>query len=183
MALEKVKDIMTPLDDYAVVLEDATMLDALRALEEAQKKLPPGRQPHRAVLVVNKENKIVGKLGHLAFLKGLEPRYSKMGDLGVLSRVGLSSDFISSMMDNMNLWKESFTDYVNRAKTTRVKDVMHSATESIDEEAPLGEAIHRIVMYQSLSILVTRADKVVGILRISDLFSVISKLIIKKANL
>jgi hypothetical protein len=36
-------------------------------------------------------------------------------------------------------------------------------------------------MYQTLSLLVTRGKKVVGILRLSDLFSIIAHLIKKKA--
>jgi CBS domain-containing protein len=181
MALEKVKDVMLPLDDYAIVGEDATMLDALLALDEAQKKLPPGRQPHRAVLVIDKNKKIVGKLGHLAFLKGLEPKYNKIGDVGVLARAGLTPDFISSMVDKWHLWSGDFTDYVQRAKQTKVKEVMHPAIESIDEEEPLSDAIHKLVMYQTLSVLVTRGNTVVGILRLSDLFSAITNAIKKRA--
>jgi CBS domain-containing protein len=181
MALEKVKDIMLPLDDYAVVGEEATMMEALFALDEAQKKLPPGRQPHRAVLVVDKNRKIVGKLGHLAFLKGLEPKYNKMGDVGILARAGLTPDFISSMVDKWHLWSGEFTDYVQRAKQTKVKEVMRPTAESIDEEAPLSDAIHKLVMHQTLSLLVTRGTTVVGILRLSDLFTAITGALKKRA--
>ncbi|MBU0518517.1 CBS domain-containing protein, partial [bacterium] len=76
-----VKDVMLPLDDYALVPEDASMVDAYCALEEAQKRLPPGRQASRAVLVVDKSGKIIGKVGQLAFLKALEPKYDKVGDV------------------------------------------------------------------------------------------------------
>jgi hypothetical protein len=51
---------------------------------------------------------------------------------------------------------------------------MIPVTESIDENALLTEAIHRIVLWQTLSILVTRGGEVVGILRLSDLFDEIS---------
>jgi len=63
-----VKDLMLPLDDYAVVQEDATLIEAYCALVEARKKLPPDRPPSRAVLVTDKKGKIVGKVGQLAFL-------------------------------------------------------------------------------------------------------------------
>ncbi|MEW6744446.1 MAG: CBS domain-containing protein [Planctomycetota bacterium] len=181
MALQSVKDIMLPLDDYAVVDEEATMLHALHALDEAQKRLPPGRQPHRAVLVTDKNGHIVGKLGHLAFLSALEPRYDEMGDLKTLSRVGMSAEFITSMMDSLRLWKEEVNTYVRRARNTKVKDAMHPVTENIDENATIGEAIHRILMYQTLSLLVTRGDRVVGILRLSDLFSAVTGLIKARA--
>jgi CBS domain-containing protein len=170
-----VKDVMLPLDDYALVPEDASMVDAYRALEDAQKKLPPGRQPSRAVLVVDHNGKIIGKVGQLAFLKALEPKYDKVGDLGALARAGLSDDFIDSMIGNLQLWQESFFDICQRARITRVKHIMHPVEESVDEDAPLREAVHKIIMYQTLSLLVKRGNQIVGILRLSDLFVEIGK--------
>jgi CBS domain-containing protein len=46
-----------------------------------------------------------------------------------------------------------------------------SEDEYIDENATLAEAAHRLVIYPYLSLLVTRGEEVVGILRLSDLFS------------
>ncbi len=174
MKLKKINELMLPLDEYAVVEEEATMIDAIRELDTAQKKLPSSLQPHRAVLVINDKGEIVGKLGQLVFLKALEPRYDSIGDIDKLASRGWSSDFLSSVMDNMRLWKESFADYVRRAENTKVKEVMHSVTEYIDIDAPLSEAVHKLVMYQTLSILVKKGDKVVGILRLADVFSEIA---------
>jgi CBS domain-containing protein len=175
MKIKDVKELMLPLTDYAVVSQEATLLDAILALENAQKKLPPGRQPHRAVLVVDRNNKIVGKLGHLAFLKALEPKYSAIGDLGTLSRVGLSSEFIQSMMENMDLWKDNLASICQRARTTLVQEAMRPVTESIDENTSLSEVMHKIIIWQSLSTLVTRHGEVVGILRLSDLYAEITE--------
>jgi len=182
MDQKKVKDLMLPLTDYAVVSEDATLLDAFAALDEAQSKLPPGRQEHRAVLVMGKNGRVVGKIGHLGFLKALEPRYGAMGDVEALSRAGLSAEFISSMMDNMRFWRDDLADVCARAKTTRVADVMRPVTESIDENAPLTEAIHALVMWQTLSLLVTRGGEAVGILRLSDLFAELSRTVQSRSN-
>ena len=55
-----VKEIMVPLSDYPTVSEDATLKDAVEALEKAQKKLDPSRYQHRAVLVYDDNKKIVG---------------------------------------------------------------------------------------------------------------------------
>jgi len=175
MTERTVRDLMVPLEEYAVVGPDASLLDAVVALEKAQRALPPGRQPHRAVLVVGPGGKVVGKLGHLAFLKALEPRYDAVGDLATLSRVGLSGDFISSMMGHMQLWKDGFEDICRRARHTRIKDVMRPAAESIPEDAPLSEALHNIIVRQSLSLLVTRGSEVVGILRLSDVFAAVTE--------
>jgi predicted transcriptional regulator len=179
-ALKYVVDIMLPLEEYAVVSEDATVYDAFIALEEAQKKLPPDRQPHRAVLVVNKENKIVGKLGHLGFLKALEPGYKNLGQLDMISKAGLSKEFITSMMKNYGLLQDDLDAIRNRTKTIKIKDVMRPVTEHIDINDTINEAMHKIIMWQTLSVLVTKGDTVVGILRLSDLFDEVSNNILKK---
>jgi len=170
MDSKRVKDVMVPLDEYAVVPRDATLVEAVRALENAQKSLPAGRQPYRAVLVVDENRRVVGKIGQLAFLKALEPRYNVMGDLESLSRAGVSEEFVSSMMEHHRFFQDNLVDLCSRAATLLVKDVMGPATQSIDENVLLSEAIHRVVMWQTLSVLVTRGSDVVGLLRLSDLF-------------
>ena len=52
---------------------------------------------------------------------------------------------------------------------------MRPVTESIDENASLCEAIHKIVILQTLSILVKRGREVIGLLRLSDLFDEIAR--------
>jgi CBS-domain-containing membrane protein len=170
-----VKDLMVPLDEYALIYQEDTLLDAILGLDEAQKRLPPGRQPYRAVLIVDDNNEIIGKIGQLCFMNALEPKYNVVSDLGTLSRAGVSSIFISSMMEHVRFFQDSLYALCRRALSTKVKDVMHPITESIDENMSLHEAIYRIVSFQTLSILVTRENKVVGLLRLSDLFEEITE--------
>ncbi len=173
-----VKDLMIPLEEYAVVPENSILLDALKNLEQAQQNVPQGRQQHRAVLVADTSGKIVGKIGHRSFLKALEPKYGALGDISILSKAGMSSEFIESMMDNFQLFQDDLSVLCKQACNKKVKDVMHPLTENIDENASLREAIHKIVMLQTLSILVKRGSEVVGVLRLSDLFDEIKREII-----
>lgn len=180
MATQKyVKDIMLPLSEYAIVSMEATLYDAFVMLKESQKKIPKGRQPHRAVLVVDKDNNIVGKLGHLGFLRALEPRYKNLGQLDMISKAGLTKEFITSMMNNYGLMQDDLEDIRIRTKKIIVKDVMRPVTENVDINDTINEAIHKIIMFQTLSALVTEGDKIVGILRLSDLFDEVSRNILK----
>jgi CBS domain-containing protein len=163
-------DLTVLLDDYAVVSQDASLLDAVLALEKSQVNLPSDRQPHRAVLVVDDKKNVVGKIGQLAFLRALEPKYKIIKDFDRLSRAGVSGEFVSSMMEHFRLFQENLNDMCQKARSMPVRDIMHPVEESIDENAPLSEALHEMVVYQTLSILVTRDKKVVGLLRLSDLF-------------
>ena len=45
----KIKSLMVPLKEYATVSQDATLFEAVMALEEAQKKIVEGYK-HRAIL-------------------------------------------------------------------------------------------------------------------------------------
>ena len=167
-----VRVLMVPLAEYATVSEEATLYDAVLALEKAQEAFDPKKQRHRAVLVFDKKNKIVGKLGQLDILKALEPRYAEMGDLGTLSRTGFSPQFLRSMIQKFALWDESLRDVCSKAARLKVKDIMYTPTEGeyVEESASLGEAIHQLVMGHHQSLLVTRGEEIVGILRLVDVF-------------
>jgi CBS domain-containing protein len=175
MHAKHVRDIMTPLEEYTIVSENDTLYNAFMALKKSKENLRPGQHTHRAVLVVDRDNKIVGKLGHLGFLKALEPKYKVMGDLDMISKAGLNTDFISSMMNDYDLWQDELDDVRSRSKNIKMKDVMRLTTENIDINASMNEAIHKIVMYQMISILVIENDKVVGLLRLTDVYDEVSR--------
>jgi CBS domain containing-hemolysin-like protein len=171
-----VKDIMVPLDDYAVVSDTATLLDAVIALEKAQSRLPVGRDPFRAVLVVNSQGRVVGKVGQWSVLKALEPKYQLLGDdVHKLAVAGVSDQFLASTMEHFRFFKDKLSDLCMGAYDRRVTDVMNPVTEYIDENAGLCDAIHVLVMRQTLSVLVKRKDTVVGLLRLSDLFQEVTR--------
>ena len=176
-----VKDLMVPLEEYATVSEEASLLEAVLALEKAQEELDRTRYLylHRAVLVFNKENQIVGKISQLDVLKALEPKYKEVGDLQSLSRAGFSPEFLKSMMDQQKLWTPPLRDMCSKAAKVNVRDFMYTPTEReyVDEDVSLEEAIHMLVMGHHHSLLVTRDGKIIGILRLTDVFVAIFDLI------
>ncbi|MBU0741925.1 CBS domain-containing protein [bacterium] len=174
---KRVGDLMLPLDEYAVVSESASLRDALDALERAQTRLAPGRSHPRAVLVRGRDGNIVGKLGMHGFLKALEPKYAVLGDVERLSQAGLNEVFVNSVMENYRFWQDNIDDVCRRAHTVKVGQVMRPVESSIDENRSLTEAIHLFVMWQTQSLPVTRDGRVVGVLRLSDLFREISQFV------
>ena len=170
MVNKTVKDLMIPLGDYALVPTGTTVLDAIRILRRTQASLPPDRQPPRAVLIIDRQKEVIGQLGHLDFLRALEPKYNMLGDLNSLSRAGVSNEIIGTLIDNLSFWQGDISDACQRAKSVVVDEIMHPLTETIEDSAPLSEAIHKIVMWQTMRILVTRKKIVVGVLRLADLF-------------
>lgn len=167
------KELMVPLEGYATVPREATLLEAILALEKAQMALDPSRHKHRAILVLDKSGKVVSKITMKNFLAALEPNYGKVDGAGVLERSGFSPDLIRSMLDNTALWAEPLQFFRERATQLKVGDFIQAPAEGeyIDEKATLGEAIRQLIAYPYHSLLVTSAKEVVGILRLSDVFS------------
>ena len=174
MSERTVRELMIPLNQYALVSQEATLKTALRTLHEARTRLSAERHRPRALLVVNDEEKVVGKLEHLDILRALEPKYGLMGDLNMLSRAGVSDQVVHSLLDNLKLWEGTLDDMCCRAAGLKVRDLMRPVSDSIDSRAPIIEVIHRLLLGQTMRLLVTEGDKVVGVLRLADVVADVS---------
>jgi len=170
----KVKDLMVPLSEYAVISEEANIYDAVVALEEAQQAFDRQKYYHRAILVADKNNKIVGKLSQLDVLKALEPKYEELqsGTPG-MAKYGFSKKFLISMLETYNMFDKPLDDICKKAGMQNVSKYMHQPTEGefIDENDSMDLAIHMLVVGHHQSLLVTRKDDIVGILRLTDIFA------------
>ena len=176
MKKKQIKDLMVPLDEYATVFEDASLADAIMALERAQRAFDHTKYRHRAILVLDNKHQPVGKIGQIDALKALEPKYNQIyGQAGRSSFRHFSRMFINSMIEHHRLFDSSLDDLRKKAAAIKVVDFMHtlSADECIDENATLGEAIHVLIMGHQQSLLVTRQGDIVGILRLTDVFSAV----------
>ena len=174
METVKVKDLMVPLDEYATVDEDATLYEAVMALEKAHEELDRTRYTylHRAILVLNKDRKVVGKISQLDVLRSLEPKYGEIGDLAGAGRGGFSPQFIQSMLKRYALFEGPLNAICSSAARIKVKEFMYTPQEGeyVSQDAGLNEAIHQLVMGLHQSLLVTRDKDIVGVLRLTDVF-------------
>ncbi|MCB2229090.1 CBS domain-containing protein [bacterium] len=168
MKQETVADLMIPLDAYPAVADDATMAAVVSAMRDAARELGAGKHPARAVLVRNAGGAIVGQIGHLDVIRGLELRAHLQENLGTLSMAGVSGEVLDSLEDNLNLLDERFEDVCRRAALIPAGRIMRPIGESIDENSTLSEAMHRLVRWQTPRILVVRSGVVVGVLRLAD---------------
>ncbi len=172
-----VKDLMVPLSEYATVAEDATLYQAVLALEEAQENFEDKhtRYRHRAILMLDKDGHVVGKLSHLDVLKALEPKYQEKIEGEESHRLGISAAFMKSVFENYKLFANPLDDICRKAGEQPVKNFMQTPSEGeyVSEDVSLEVAIHQFIMGQHQSLLVTRDEKIVGILRLTDVFAAV----------
>jgi CBS domain-containing protein len=175
--MKKVKDLMVPLSEYATVSEEATLFDAITALKESQKAFDQTRYRHRAVLIYDKDRRIVGKVSQLDILRALEPKYNKVEESA--AGYGFSRRLLKSMFQQYRLWNEPLADICRKAVKWKVKTFMYTPSEGeyVDYDASLNEAIHQLVMGHHQSLLVVENDRIVGILRLTDVFKEVCEII------
>ena len=168
-----VRDLMVPLSEYATVSEDATLFEAVMALEKVQDEQNTLPYRHRAILIFDRERNVVGKVSQLDVLRALEPKYGEIGDQKSLSRFGFTHKFLKSMLDQFSLWDKPLDHICKKSSEVIVKDIMSTPTEGeyVEEDSSLDEAIHQLVMGRHQSLLVSRGGNIVGILKLTDVFN------------
>ena len=164
---------MVPLEEYATVPLEANLLGAILALDKAHEAFDTLKHKHRAVLVLVRKNNVVGKIDMFDILMALEPKYGELEAAGTLSRSGYSPDFIKSMLKDNVLWSEPMSLICSQAAELSVSDFMEAPADGayIEEAATLDEAMNQLLVGRYQSLLVTRDARVVGILRLSDVFT------------
>jgi len=172
-----VKDLMVPRSEYAVINENSTVYEAVLALEKAQQEFDQTRYKHRGMLVENDNHEIVGKVGQLDILRALEPKYEEMKskDSPGTSKFGFSKKFLLSMMDTFNLFDQPLDDICKKTGVRKMSNYMHRLTEGeyVESTASLAQAIHLLVVGHHQSLLVTEQDKIIGLLRLTDVFAAV----------
>ncbi len=171
METKIVKDLMVPLSDYATVSKDATLGEAVAELKKSQEETN-GKYVHRAVLVCDENNRVVGKLSMICLLRALEPKYDEMLPKKGGLHLGLPLEFQKTMLEQLRLWDQPLDHICQKAVDKKVAEFMTKPSEGmfISQDASINEAIHQLVMGNRQSLIVRDGKECVGILKLTDVF-------------
>jgi CBS domain-containing protein len=171
----RVKELMVPLSEYATVPEGSTLFGAVLALEKAQEEFDHTKYMHRGVLILDKDKRVIGKLGQLDVLRALEPKDEDPGEINELSQFGFSSNFVHKLRKQRRMKAKPLKDLCSKASKLRVEDFMQTPTEGeiIEQEASLEMAVMQLVTGRHISLLVTRDKEIIGVLRLTDAFAAV----------
>ncbi len=174
-----INQLTVPLAEYATISDKSTLYDAILALEKAQENIDQSHYRHRSILVFDEQDRVVGKLGLFNILMALESKYSEIPDFERLTGMGLSAEFARDLFRQYSVWNKPLEEACREAANLSVRDVMYELTEDeyIEENAALDEAIHQLIMGRHQSLLVTRDREIIGIIKLSDVFQRICRLI------
>jgi CBS domain-containing protein len=177
MSTFTIKELMVPLSEYATVQEGATLFEAVLALEKVQEEYDHIKYRHRAVLVLDKNNRVAGKLSHLDVLRAIENQPDGEDSIKVkeLNNFGFSRKFMRTLVSERRHKNLSLRDLCKIVSKVRVDKIMQAPTEGeyVEPETTLELAIHQMVIGDHFSLLVARNKEIVGVLRLSDVFAAI----------
>jgi len=169
MVVKNAKDLMVPLSEYPIIDSSGTILDAVIKLIESRRNSMPGRQPYQAVLVADRNNQIIGKIGQFAILKSIEPQSRVSNDHAALERAGVSEELMETALQHTRTLQQGLSDLCSGAYTLPARSAMTPFKEHVDVATPICEVVHKLLEWQTLSVLVTEDDYPVGLVRLSDL--------------
>lgn len=170
------RDLMVPISEYATVEIGTPLIEAVQALETAQETYTESKYQHRAVLVLDDSGNVVGKITQLRALKAIEPKFDYVDDIKELKKFNFSDDYLVELRAAYREQGKIINKTtLAKAADKKVEQFMqtHSSGEYINEEGSLDQAIHKLVSGKHLSLLVTKDEKITGILRVADVFAAV----------
>ncbi|MBU3917745.1 CBS domain-containing protein [bacterium] len=167
-----VKDLMVPISAYATVKKGATLFEAVLALEKAQENYDKTKSQHRAVLIMDNKNRIVGKLSQLNVLRAIESESNQPDNVVEIEKYGFSSKFIASLKEQSRLKGTTFKKMCLKPAGMKVEKFMKTLTDSqyVEEDTSLDVAIYQLLAGPFLSLMVVKDGSAVGVLRLTDIF-------------
>lgn len=172
----KVKDVMVPLSEYAVVAAGSSLKEAALSLRKQYCQVEEGKcteAGHRSVLVLDEAGKLVGALDFRSILRVMIPEIA--GDLGTrLSSVEVSVTFAQADAADLDEAQSSFRARAIKNAEVRVGDVMLKIRGTISADADLLEALKQIYRSKVHMLPVYEGSRLTGVVRDSDLFLVVA---------
>lgn len=154
-ARKKIKDLVIPLSDYPHMPYWGTLREAIVQLNVAYET------GYHAILVFDEAYKLVGMLFQKDILKGLEPKFAQHYEDGVPI-----------------FWDDLLKAGSEKQLARPVREFMSGVKATIDVEDSILKASHIMLQEDTHLLPVMEGQKLIGVLRMSDLFQNITKAVL-----
>lgn len=162
---KKVKDVMIPLEDYPHIPYWFSLRQAMAIVREEAIEFENTFE-FREVLVFDEKYQLMGILTLRDIIKGLEPRF-----LHETALVKADPSLIILIGD-------LFGPGLKEAAQKLVSEVIHPIKVTIQSNDPIAKAIFLMIKEDVDMMPVIQDSKVAGMIRLSDLFGEISKIVL-----
>ncbi len=163
---KRVKDIMTPIDEYSSISVNSTVGEAISVLKKSFCPIENGPcNGHRTVLVYENDE-LAGIITFRVLLMSIEPRFMKVDQWAVPV-----------------FWEGLFTERCREEARKKVKDIMTPIRlVALDADDTIIKAVHAIIKHKLGSLPVVQDGAIIGMVRINEIFHEISSLVTEKLD-
>jgi CBS domain-containing protein len=159
------KDLMIPLEDYPHIPYWFTLRQAMAIVRETAIKFEGQFEP-RAVLVFDEKYQLMGILTLRDIITGLEPNF-------------LQETSLIKMDPSLTVLMGNFYGPKMKEQSQRpVSEVMSPTKVTVNAADPITKPLYVMIKENVGLIPVMQGGKVAGMLRLSDLFGEISKIVL-----
>ncbi|MBW2037780.1 MAG: CBS domain-containing protein [Deltaproteobacteria bacterium] len=155
-AAKNIKHLVIPLTDYPHMPYWGTLREAIVQLNVAYET------EHHTVLVFDEAYKLVGMLLQKDILKGLQPKFAQHYQEGIPI-----------------FWDDLLKSATQKQLDRPVKEFMSEITATIDVSDSVLKASHIMVDKDIYLLPVMEGDKLIGVVRMGDLFHEITNAVLK----
>jgi CBS-domain-containing membrane protein len=156
METKKVRDLVIQLSEYPHMPYWGTLRESIVQLNVAFET------GHHTVLVFDEAYKLVGMLLQKDILKGLDPKFARHHEDGVPV-----------------FWDDLLESGGEKRLAQPIKEFMSEVKATVDAEDSLLKASHIMLEHDFYLLPVMDGDKVIGIVRMGDVFHEITNAVLK----
>lgn len=180
MLLEcKIKERMIPINNYSTVNHNSTLRETALSLRTSYCELDSGMCSEagpRTVLVLDDNEKLVGIVDFRSFLEILIPEVA--GGLSAkLTALAATLAFAEADAAHLDETELDFKGRVRKNAETKVSDIMLKIRGTIQSEDTLINGLKKIFRNKITVLPVLENDKLVGVLRDTDLFLAVTDIL------
>ncbi|SDB40613.1 hypothetical protein SAMN05660653_01952 [Desulfonatronum thiosulfatophilum] len=172
-----IKDLMRPVGEFPRISAQAYFYEVMQTLGEANEAYLSGKSPQRTLLVED-NGVIVGKISPKDVVRGLEPQYDKIDSFSDAIRYGVPH-IVKSMKKDYMLWHEPLGDLCRKAGEIKAAKLYSKPGElqAVKITDNMDNAFHLFVTSGHDTLYVMDGDAIVGLLRFSDVYAAICKIV------
>lgn len=172
--MERIEEIMVPLDQYPSVSPDTTLRDAIKAINDATIQTHVCLSLPRSLLVLDDDCRLLGMIRRRDILRGLEPKFLQGESL--YYRKKLFDVHIDPNLSELS-WDKVMREMREQSHRL-VKEIMMPADISINYDEHILKAVYEMTSYQRSLLPVLKDKKVIGVVRSVDIFLTMAKYIL-----
>lgn len=163
-----IRDIYVPFAEYPNIRDTASLQDAFAVLHGAYKT---GKR-FRHILVLDAHDQLIGILGIRDLMRGLFPDYLRTSERSHFE--GAQSDFPALTL----IWQATCATQCKEAARHPIKGFMAPVPVTVKPSDPLTLATYLMVVHDTSMLPVVEDGRVVGVVRVIDVFNEASKAVL-----